>query len=88
MLLSSLPCSSDSGLRPRLATLVKITDPRQKQSGTSGFMLELSDTEIPASFGASRGLTSPIIVVMLSVVGVCLASDAFFPCVLLMWSTC
>jgi hypothetical protein len=45
---------SVSGLRPRFATLAKITDPGQKQSGTSGFMLELSDTEIPASFGASR----------------------------------
>jgi hypothetical protein len=31
-----------------------ITDLGQKQSGTSGFMLELSNTEIPASFGTSR----------------------------------
>ncbi len=39
---------------PGSATLAKITDPAQKQSGTTGFMLELSDTEIPASFGAPR----------------------------------
>ncbi|XP_024376860.1 uncharacterized protein [Physcomitrium patens] len=36
---------------PEVATLATIADPVQKRSETtSGFMLELSDTEIPASF--------------------------------------
>jgi translation initiation factor 1 len=49
VLLSPLACFG-LGLRPCSQQLAKITDPGQKQSGTSGFMLELSDTEIPASF--------------------------------------
>lgn len=48
-----------------LATLVTSSDPAQRQFVTSGFMLDLSETVIPASFGT---FISPLILVLVMAV--------------------
>lgn len=48
-----------------LATLVTSSDPVQRQFVTSGFMLDLSETVIPASFGT---FISPLILVLVMAV--------------------